>query len=170
VALAARELAQHTEGRVDPALAFTAGLLHDLGKAVLSDYLADHADAIVDRLDTGQLPDFEAGERELLGCDHGEAGAELAVHWGLPFVLVPPIAHHHAPCDAEPGHQPLAAVVHLADMLAYGQGIGAGIDRAAHRLEPRYQHWVVVDEEMLGRILAKVVAAFEAHHAALFAA
>jgi len=168
VALAARELAAHTLGRVDPALAFTAGLLHDLGKAVLSDHLAAHAESIVDDLDAGSLPDFTTGERDRLGCDHGEAGSALAHHWRLPFVLVPPITHHHAPFDAEPEHQPLTCVVHLADMLAYGQGVGALVDRTAYRLEPRYQHWVLVDEIALGHILSDFKAAYEASYAGYF--
>jgi putative nucleotidyltransferase with HDIG domain len=168
VALAARELAAHTLGRVDPGLAFTVGLLHDLGKAVISDHLAQVADDIVTGLDHGELPDFLSGERERLGCDHVGAGVALAHHWRLPFALVPPIAHHHAPFDAEPEYQPLACVVHLADMLAYGHGAGTGLDGAAYRLEPRYQHWVIVDETTLGHLIADVNAAHEACYAGYF--
>jgi putative nucleotidyltransferase with HDIG domain len=168
VALAARELAAHTLGQVDPALAFTAGLLHDIGKAVISDHLAGSADVIVDELDAGRIPDFTTGERDRLGYDHAEIGVALAHHWRLPFALVPPVAHHHAPFDAEPAHQPLACLVHLADMLAYGQGIGTGLDTAGHRLEPRYQHWVVLDEEGMGQVMADVRAAYEASYAGHF--
>ncbi|MFO7652709.1 MAG: HDOD domain-containing protein [Candidatus Krumholzibacteriia bacterium] len=162
VALAARELAHHTLGRVDPAVAFTAGLLHDLGKVVLSAHLAAHTEAIASDLDAGVLPDFVSGERLRLGCDHGEAGSALIEHWRLPSVLASPVRHHHAPLDAEPAHQPLASVVHLADMLACGQGLSTAADRAGYRLEPGYQQWVVLNEAELGGILVRARVAFEA--------
>ena len=38
-AIACRELAKFTKGKVNPGLAFTAGLLHDIGKSIISEFL-----------------------------------------------------------------------------------------------------------------------------------
>ena len=155
-AVAARELAAFSRGAVEPGIAYTAGLLHDLGKVVISDYLAECVDLILFHLDRQDVPDYLAGERRVLDTDHCQAGRELADHWSIPYVLIPAIAHHHAPMDAEPEHAALVYTVHLADALALSQGIGGGVDQGAYRLDLRFQEWIVADEHQLEKVLAAV--------------
>ena len=94
--------------------AFTAGLLHDIGKLLLDRVLAR-------RLEWEPLPegvrDWPEIERQVAGFDHAEAGAALADHWRLPPVLVEAIHWHHEPARATT--QPvLARAVHAADAVA----------------------------------------------------
>jgi HD-like signal output (HDOD) protein len=102
--------------------AFTAGLLHDIGRVALLEVAPDRYAQIPAGL-SGE--DLIAAEQRLMGFAHTEAGYELAVHWGLPTALATAIRYHHHP-DQAPEFQAEAAVVTLAehwtrdDMLAGG--------------------------------------------------
>ncbi|MBD3221104.1 HDOD domain-containing protein [bacterium] len=96
-----------------PETVFTGGLLHDLGKFVLTICHPRHyADLVVARRRSG-LPLVEA-ERRDLGFDHAQAGGALARSWNFPDVLIAMIAGHH---DREPSDRSVA-LVGLADHLA----------------------------------------------------
>jgi putative nucleotidyltransferase with HDIG domain len=144
-ATAARELARFTNGKVDANVAFTAGLLHDIGKAVISDFLAEalpEGDAGPEAIANGcQL----ALERSLLGTDHSEVGRALADKWRVPAALAAAIEFHHAPAEAPDEHRVMAYVVHLADMLAMMFGIGTGTDDLQYDLHPSYAAHVFID-------------------------
>ncbi len=103
-----------------------AGLLHDLGKVVIRVHMPDDAEAIGALVEQKGVSVRQA-EQEVLGFDHAEVGQWLAESWKLPEELTEPIRWHHKPEGAR--QVPLAtSVVHLADVLARGWGLGDGID------------------------------------------
>ena len=114
--------------------AFVAGLLHDVGKVVLSTYLKDQFSLVLRRAWGGGIP-YEEAEREILGFSHAEAGARLLERWNLPDALVGAVRHHHAPLDAAMP-SPLPGLVHVADAVCLTLGIGLGIDGLASHLDP----------------------------------
>ena len=97
----------------DPEAVFTCGLLHDLGKFVLTlRFPRDYADLVSERCREGRaLVDLEL---EKMGYDHAQAGAALADAWHFPAELVAAIGGHHDPEPADP----TVALVTLADYLA----------------------------------------------------
>jgi HD-like signal output (HDOD) protein len=93
--------------------AFTAGLLHDLGRVAL----AEVAPKRYERVGRGlEGRDLIAVEEEHLGLAHTEAGYELASHWELPTAIAEPIRFHHDPGSAA-DHGDMVAVVALADVI-----------------------------------------------------
>ena len=110
-----------------PTLTFTAGLLHDVGKLVISSFLAEHIEALRSVLAAGGMS-LIACEQKLLGADHSQIGSELGQAWNLPEEVVKVIASHHAPDVANEGRgDVLVDLVHVADCLSHSMGFGADV-------------------------------------------
>lgn len=114
--------------RVNPSLeldAFSAGLIHDVGKIILDPYILERKAKF--RSFASQRRDtFLAAEKDILGFDHAELASEVCERWQIPRHIVMAIRYHHDPAPS--GKDMLSHIVHLADAAAIMSGIGAGID------------------------------------------
>lgn len=113
-AIVSEKLAQIT-GKVLPGLAYTAGLLHDIGKVVLDQYVSA-AYPLFYRNVTQEHQSFLDAEKSILGIDHTQAGYELAVKWGFPETLAAAIRNHHHP-EKETTHRALTHILSISDLL-----------------------------------------------------
>jgi len=114
VARAARQIAI-SGGRINPGLAYAAGLMHDIGKVVLDQYFASFNPLFYRSSDTGK-GDFIDLEQQALKTDHQQVGRLLAVEWGLPEPIAQAITHHHHPEQATADAE-LVHLIYLADLL-----------------------------------------------------
>ncbi len=105
-------------------LAFSAGLLHDIGLVVLATDPAGRYRSILEKAQSSRVP-LAVLEHDTYGVDHAQVGAHLLNLWGLPPAFCRPIREHHAPPAGEEGF-PLSAALHLAD-ARHGGGATAGI-------------------------------------------
>jgi len=129
-ALIARELAERKEiGNAH--MVFTAALLKDIGKVVLSQYVADSFEKI-NALVAGGGYSFREAEKEVIGIDHCELGGIVAKTWQFSPAMVEIIRNHHVPQNAQMG-QAEAYIVYMADTLCMMMGIGVGSDGLAYR-------------------------------------
>ncbi len=105
--------------------AFTAGLLHDIGRLVLvSSFPAAYERAMRYRQDNDC--DVQEAEAALLGVDHVAAGAALADHWHFSDTMKMAITHHHAPDAAGTGL--LATIVHVANAIVHALDLAEDAD------------------------------------------
>jgi putative nucleotidyltransferase with HDIG domain len=118
-AVAARVLAQELD--MEPEQAFTAGLLHDLGKLAMDSYFSERY-AQVNAYRSENRCSIEEAEMRVMGVNHRQVGAGLAEHWHLPPHLIRAIGAHGAPDEGEQDR--LTDVVHVADILTQALGIG----------------------------------------------
>jgi HD-like signal output (HDOD) protein len=116
--------------------AFVMGLLHDIGKLAMAEYLPEAYGKVRARVvrDGGLIRDAELAE---LGCDHAAVGRFLCAHWSLPVEFREAIGGHHDLDRCEEVHRPWAACIHLADILARALLIGNGGDESIPRIDPR---------------------------------
>ncbi len=126
IAIAMRVIARHMPARVRPMddQIFLAGLLHDIGYNALSYLDTDASNALHEKLSTADGTSLLQIETELLGIHHGEIGAQLGIHWGLPEEIVAVMRYHHTPeaPDAEIG-QPLVSLVNYAEKMLSAFGV-----------------------------------------------
>jgi putative nucleotidyltransferase with HDIG domain len=108
----------------DENFTFTASLLHDIGKIVLSEGLADQYARIHEETEKHQRSMHET-EKLLLGFEHAEVGGRLLERWKLPPHLVAAVWHHHTPSLAGE-HTRMAALVYLGNMIAHCLGCNSG--------------------------------------------
>ena len=103
------------ELNIDAEHAFVCGLLHDLGRPLALELVADN--------DTADLEAVQAS----LDVVHGEVGARVVEAWSLPEILIEVVRHHHdydvrlAPCADVP---PMSLVVAAAERVVEHHGLG----------------------------------------------
>lgn len=127
MAVACERIAMRAGCRVSPAVAYTAGLLHDIGKVVLDQYVADAIPFFYRRLMQDEK-ELIAVEKERFDTTHPEIGKTLAVLWHLPDVLHTPIACHHEPEKANENKE-LTHLVFLADLILSRFTMGQELER-----------------------------------------
>ncbi|MEZ0238896.1 MAG: HDOD domain-containing protein, partial [Methylophilaceae bacterium] len=93
---------------LNPEIAFTAGVLHDIGKLII--VMEYPAAAKVVAVDEASDESFLEAERNLIGYDHAALGGELAQRWKFPQAIRDAIRLHHSPPDAS-GRSNLSDVV-----------------------------------------------------------
>ena len=111
-ALAAEKIAEITN-KVDPSLANTAGLLHDIGKVVLDQHLSESYPLFFRNLKTKSALETE---RKIIGITHNESGKYLAQKWNFSDALSDVIEFHHSPEKAN-SNKEIVSIVFLADLL-----------------------------------------------------
>jgi len=109
-----------------PEEAATAGLLHDLGKIVINNQMADRYAGIIETVYNEGVPFWEA-EQETLGFDHCEVGAVVARHWKLSPAFETMMGYHNyperLPEPAAEGRE-LCDLIHRADAICRWLGVG----------------------------------------------
>jgi putative nucleotidyltransferase with HDIG domain len=114
-------------GAIAPDTAYTAGLLHDIGKVVLDQYTGNAYPYFYRRT---QLEGEELimVEREAFGISHDEVGELLARQWSLPDSIADVIRNHHCPENAS-DNVGLAHIVYLADLIMSRIMVGHELER-----------------------------------------
>jgi HD-like signal output (HDOD) protein len=128
-AYAARYIAQATK-KVPPEEAYVGGLLHDIGKVVLNDYVRFGYGIIVKMVEEELIP-FTEAEVRVLGFDHATVGSLLIERWSRPRGYHYSTLLHHRPNELDPENaefQPLVDVVSVANSMCLMMGIGIGAD------------------------------------------
>lgn len=107
-------------------VAYTAGLLHDIGKVILNNFMKETYHEVVEEATSQQISFLDA-ENRILGFNHAVIGSRVARKWQLPADIVEAIAFHHNPAGAEKNPL-LTAFVHISDALCASMGLGVGAD------------------------------------------
>ena len=106
---------------INPDLAFTGGLLHDIGQLLM--YVASPLNYVqaLELHHRHEAPSLVAAERSLFGYDHATAGRELARSWKLPGEVVDAIAAHHEPDEL--GSE-IGNLIHVGEVLSHALDLG----------------------------------------------
>jgi putative nucleotidyltransferase with HDIG domain len=120
-AVAARCIAEK-KGVKDPEEFSVAGLLHDIGKAILVLEYQKEYEKAMEVAAEAKIPIFEA-EIKVFSSGHAEVAMWLMEKWRFPRNLVEVIAYHHRPSLSQIA--PLeTAIIHVADIIVRARGVG----------------------------------------------
>jgi len=118
VATCARLLGEHTN--VNPDVAFTAGLLHDIGQLLMYIASPEHYLVALELRRDGKMS-VVASEQAVFGYDHTQAGRTLAQTWRLPTEIEEAISAHHDPDDS--GRE-MGYLIHVSEVLSHALDLG----------------------------------------------
>jgi len=147
------------ELNVEPPVAFTVGLLHDIGKLALGQILTPESQQEIRHLVEQKSCSRSEAEKKILGADHSEVGECLLRSWNIPDEILEAVGNHHHPiCKPRPR---LSAVTHIANCLAHLAGSAPGWDGYAIRVEPEAITALSIDETRLETWVANVRDSFD---------
>lgn len=126
VAVAAEAIAKRTR-QARPEDAFTAGILHDIGRLVLRQVMPPEFRKAVMLARNGPM-DLHLAEALMTGYDHQEVGRALGEQWKFPGHLIDAVASHHD-IRQTPSGDGLSGCVAQADRLIDHYGLYCGFDR-----------------------------------------
>lgn len=106
-----------------PDVAYTAGLLHDIGKITLSVVFPEQYDRVVS-LAAMRKARIILAEQRLLNTDHCMVGKVVCEMWNLPADLTNAVFYHNDPRDNVGDDIQLVRTIHIADILARTAEIG----------------------------------------------
>jgi putative nucleotidyltransferase with HDIG domain len=169
-ALSAEHMARPLQ--LDAQVAYTAGLLHDVGRlALVAKFGGEYL-----RMLRGPLPDdgtFEAQERERFGITHSEAGRLLLARLGLPEILSNAAGLHHVTpsADASESHAFIRTACRVASALGFAvvgrrdpdklpNPDGVLLNPLFEELPLRYQRELIT-QRGLGRSVHRLVEAYQ---------
>ncbi|MGM0461216.1 MAG: HDOD domain-containing protein [Fibrobacterota bacterium] len=138
------------ENKEQAKIAYTGGLLHDIGKRVLSKYLIHRQEEL------SRAVNFEEKERDITGISHSEVGCIISQAWNLPLSLREAICFHHDPSQATLHYRKLVYAVHLGDITSMISGSGTGIDNFSYYLEQDYIQFFPLSRDDFSRALIHV--------------
>ncbi len=158
VACCAKDIAEMASPQMDSQLAYSAGLLHDIGKIALEETMPKSFANMVEEAKTAKRSS-RAIEQKHLGTDHTIIGKRLGQKWRLPNLIVLAIWLHHSQTVTISQDMPearIAAVVQLADSLARQSGIGSAGSFDLPAPAESISQWLAISPEQLQQIRGKL--------------
>lgn len=138
VGVGTRMIAQYLSRKIDGKY-FVSGLLHDVGKIFLSQYLPELFGKLLSAMDEkGNNYSYHALEERIFGITHTKVGEILLTTWMFPPDIVNAVASHHAPSKAKVDPV-FSAFIHLADLLCTIKGISPLKDH----------HFISLDQDII---------------------
>ncbi|MDV6237386.1 HDOD domain-containing protein [Leptospira ellisii] len=125
VAELSKRICEQKKLKIGSDLAFTGGLLHNIGKVVLADFFPAVLVTLREEM-KNQTATFSELEKKHFGYTHEEAGAKLLEKWNFPKELIHVAAKYSRP-EEETEFPELVATVHIAHAISITAGVGIDI-------------------------------------------
>ena len=133
-AVAAQILARNVPSQ-DPEVAYTAALLHDIGKLVMAQVAKADYLALLESCKSDNTPHFRA-EQNAYQTDHAHIGSLLLKRWRFPEEIVAAIKLHHEAVGVPDNAMHLTSLIYASDIIAYRLNLGSGFPDYAVQPDP----------------------------------
>jgi putative nucleotidyltransferase with HDIG domain len=133
----------------NPDEAYVSGLLHDMGKLLLDQYVLENYEMILEFVQKNRLQLWQV-EEKMIGIDHANVGGLIAARWNFPVVLVDAIRFHHTPSFARV-NQRLPAIVNLANAFSVDYRL-AQVGLLGSRIHPETLNILKIDADRVEKL------------------
>ncbi|MDD3013366.1 MAG: HDOD domain-containing protein [Candidatus Gastranaerophilales bacterium] len=133
----------------DPETAFTAGLLRDIGKLMIHEYVGINYSNILNTINSEGIS-FSNAEEQVLGFNHCQIGSAVANKWNFPPILVDTIKYHHnydAAINEGCEDIKLLSIVHIADSITMMLGNGMGNDGMMYNINLKSLNYLDISQQ-----------------------
>jgi len=137
-----------------PEGAFTAGLLHDIGKNFFEQYMHKEFVRVLKNATEKNITVYDS-EREIIGVDHAAVGKLMAEKWNLPHELKAGIAYHHRP-EEEKEETVMAVMVNAANIICKKKQFGFSGDNVIMPITGESRELLQLDEAAEEEIIEKL--------------
>jgi putative nucleotidyltransferase with HDIG domain len=138
--------------------AYTAGLIHDVGKIVLDPYILEQKDKIEFYMENEEKSFLDA-ENHFFGFNHAEIAFEICEKWNFPEQISIAIKGHHNPSHTDAND--LSYILHMADHTSRMIGIGYDEDDFLYKLEEGTMDHLGLKRDDISDIIIKITASME---------
>ena len=137
---------------------FTGGLLHDIGKVVLDQFLHDKMLAVLKRIREKDISFVEA-EQEVMGLNHSDIGGQVMENWNIPVPVMVAVKYHHQPIDERNGNgfskDIIVDIVRLSDVICKREQIGSTGDNVTAELSEELWGRLPIDAKSIQDLIAE---------------
>jgi putative nucleotidyltransferase with HDIG domain len=106
---------------------FTAGLLHDIGKVVVDQYLHEEMEKVIQLTQEHEIS-FADAEKEIMGINHADIGGQVMENWKIPIPIIVAVKYHHNVLEErgneEKARDLIVDIVRLSDIICKREKIG----------------------------------------------
>lgn len=164
-AVAARVLISEANPKLEEQ-AFVSGILHDVGKIAIAQYLPDEMSYLIGLIDNlgSQQEKRQEGEieQEVLGFTHQKVGGRIATQWNFPDEYINTIKFHHGPftakLDEDAASAALVRSVCVGNQLAKVMGIGKSTDQRTEKIPAETWQALNITKEKIPGLRDKIKA------------
>ena len=132
-AMAGKAIARKIGVSLEEKVAYTAGLLHDIGKLVLLIHFGDEYASVLKKMESEDLFLFQA-ELAVLGFTHCDVSEWVCSRWNFPEALIDLIVRHHNDVCSNPQPNCRPCIIRLADNICNRLQIGNSGNRRTFEL------------------------------------
>ena len=152
--LAARIICKKS-GKLDAETAFTASLLHDIGKLVLANFFSKEYKVVMEKAkEDGRS--IVSIEEETLGFTHADVGEWLCSRWKLPLSFASAIGYHHKVKKVEQEYIHITSVIHLADIVCRRADIGSSGNETIPPFQKAAREELCIDEKQIDQMITEL--------------
>jgi putative nucleotidyltransferase with HDIG domain len=155
VAMLSKKIAMMKNQKANADIAFTGGIIHDVGKTVLAIFVQSTFKDIMALVESKGISFIEA-EKEIMGFDHQEIGEIVLNKWKFPDILKMIVRYHHQPNLAPKQFHNIVSIVHIANSLCLMAGIGIGSDGLFYEMNEQSIDLLKLTGQELERLYSEI--------------
>ena len=135
---------------------FTAGLMHDIGKVVLDQYLHEEMTKVIQLMQEREIY-FADAEKEVMGLNHADIGGQVMKNWNIPLPIMVAVKHHHQHPNERKGsafsQDLIVDIVRLSNVICKREKIGYSGDTITPEITGGLWERLDIDQKSINRVI-----------------